>query len=519
MTVVFLTTTFPVWADILAGVLGLYLFFIFFKQCFQHYGEARTVYLVLAFCLVPVLLLIHYLARWNLNSPQFIDPANGWMIPVKDSKNFNLIEGLLVLILWYLVASALMSLLAWYYRVRTGASMLALRKLIVKLVVLLVGAVVYLNLEGINLTPLWVGMGAASLVLGFALQEPLATLFKGISLDMEGVYLPGDWIRVGGAEGLAGKVVDKNWRTTRILTIDDELVTIPNSVLGSETIINYHQPRRAHVHRMNIGTSYNDPPVKVKEVLRTILMREPRILGNPPPVVRTIGYNDFSIDYELKFWINDYGEHPGICDAVMTQVWYAFKFYGIEIPFPIRTVHMKDQEHLTKEAKTLDASMMDIMAFFHTLPYFSSNLNYKDLHFLARNAFQRWYRPGEHVIHKGDMGDALYIVREGSCEVFIKPDARRTIGEKEYFGEMGLISSRPRTADVVAGEVKTLAVRIDSECMHVLFKRYPALLDEFEQVKVARMEDTGLIDVQAGIEKIPLGTKISRALRDLVKPW
>ena len=125
--------------------------------------------------------------------------------------------------------------------------------------------------------------GAASVIVGIALQEPLSSLFKGVALDLEGVFHRGEWIRVGGQGGVAGQVVDKNWRTTKIMTIDDELITIPNSVLGSEQILNYNQPESAHVHRLQIGTSYNDPPVKVKEILRTILIREPRIEKHPHP--------------------------------------------------------------------------------------------------------------------------------------------------------------------------------------------------------------------------------------------
>ena len=391
--------------------------------------------------------------------------------------------------------------------------------MLIKLLLLLLGLMIYLKLEGVSLTPLWVGMGAASLVLGLALQEPLSSLFKGLAMDVEGVIRRGDWIRVGGEDGIAGKVVESNWRTTKIMTIDDELVTIPNSVLGSETIINYHQPEAAHVHRLNVGTSYNDPPVKVKEILRTILMRHPLVVKDPAPQVRTIKYNDFSIDYELKIWLTDYGQHPRVTDEIMTQIWYAFKFYGIEIPFPIRTVHMKKQEHLNEEGKRIQDGVDDVHLFFKTLDYLSEHLSYKDFEFLSRNAFQRRYLPDEHVVHRGERGDALYIVREGWCEVVLVNQERRRIDPGHYFGEMGLIGSVMRTADVVAGPEGALTIRIDRECMHILFKRYPELYETFRLTRDRRIEDAGFVTGERKPVIESWSSRFMKGLKDFLVPW
>jgi hypothetical protein len=284
-------------------------------------------------------------------------------------------------------------------------------------------------------------------------------------------------------------------------------------------VLNFNQPTKPHVHRLQVGASYNDPPVKVKEVLRSILIREPRILKDPPPVVRTTGYNDFSIDYEMKFWIRDYGKHPSVKDTVMTHIWYAFKFYGIEIPFPIRTVHMKEQEHLQKESASFTEDVKDVDEFLRTIPVFADHLIYKDFDFLAQNAFQRNYSPGEHVVNKGEMGDALYVVRDGFCVVFLPNGEQRRIEKGSYFGEMGLLKLQPRTADVVAGEEGGTLIRIDRECMHILFKSYPDLRASFETVRVDRMKDAGMDDGTGVREEPPALVKLGRALKDFVLPW
>ncbi|MHC4945105.1 MAG: cyclic nucleotide-binding domain-containing protein [Planctomycetota bacterium] len=532
MNSIFLTVQLPLWGDILVILLALYLFFVFLKQAYKSEGEFKAICMITAIVVIPLLLLVHFLGQWDFSEEaEFNRLGNWWVAPLEDiertadgveiihKKPFNMITAGLIVCGLYIGATVLVWILSAYHLMRRRSRILTLRRVLFKLAVLLIGLIVYMKYLGIDLTPLWLGMGAASIVLGIALQEPLSSLFKGVALDMEGVIHRGEWIRVGGPSGLAGKVVDKNWRTTKIMTIDDELVTIPNSVLGSEQILNYNQPQAAHVHRLNVGTSYNDPPVKVKEVLRSILIRQPLIEKYPPPVIRTINYNDFSIDYQLKFWLRDYGKNPGVRDAIMTQIWYAFKFYGIEIPFPIRTVHLKEREHLAEEEQVIDQAVGDIKGFLMTLPYFQPHLKYKDFDFLALNAFQRRYLYGEHVIHKGELGDALYIVREGWCEVILPSGERRKINPGDYFGEMGLITLQPRTADVVAGEDSATAIRLDRECMQILFKRYPDLMNEFERVRETRMEDAGLQEKELVPVKVPLATKIGRAVLDFLRPW
>jgi small-conductance mechanosensitive channel len=513
--------------DIAVAGLGVYLFFVFLKQGLRREREGRSFWLVLGLVVLPLLAAVHYLGRWSF------DPAAGWnaldrwwclRIPPPEGEDgppsaFNLITGGLVIALLYTAATLLVGLFSRYYHVRRGSHMLAIHKVLVKLAVVLVGLTVYLKGQDISLTPLWVGMGAASIVVGIALQEPLANLFTGVALDLEGAFKRNDWIRVGGKDGIAGKVVEKNWRTTKLVTIDHELVVIPNRSLGSEVLLNYHQPAAAHAHLLYVGTSYQDPPVKVKEVLRTILVREPRILKEPDPQVRTIRYNDFSIDYELKFWIDDYGEHPEIKNAVMTQIWYAFKFFGIEIPFPIRTIHAKARRHLVEEEGARSERHGEVSAFLQSLPFLNEHLTHKDFDFLAHNCFTRFYRAGEHVVTRGELGDAIFIVRDRWCEVLLPDGRTRRIEAGEYFGEMGLLSLRPRTATVAAGEEGSTVIKVDRECMEALFRRYPRLKEEVVRVRDHRLDDTGITAEMPEEEPRTWARRIARGVREFLVPW
>jgi small-conductance mechanosensitive channel len=91
-------------------------------------------------------------------------------------------------------------------------------------------------------------------VIGLVLQELLGNLFNGIALLIAKPFQTGDWIQVGEENG---KVVEFNWRSVKIVNRFDELIIVPNNVLGKEKFKEF----------VTIGFSYQDNPAKVKEVL------------------------------------------------------------------------------------------------------------------------------------------------------------------------------------------------------------------------------------------------------------
>ncbi len=427
----------------------------------------------------------------------------------------NMITTGLVLSGFYIVVTLLIAAVSSYYQRNKDVEFLSIHKALFKWVIVLVGCAIFLKIKP---WPLFLGMGAASIVLGFALKEMLENLFTGMTLDMEGAFHRGDWIRVGDTDTV-GRVYQKNWRATRIITLNHESITIPNRLLGSEKILCFNKPQMWFAHNLQVGTSYNDPPVKVKEILRNILMRHPNILVNPAPEVRTIGYDDSSINYEMKFWMRDYAQLQRTCDAIMTQVWYAFKFYGVEIPFPIRTVHFKDREQLQEEKAGIEEDVDSRRKFLMELDYLSRQLAFKDIDFLARNSFQRGFFPDEQIVHKNEFGDSLYIVMEGECKVLLPEGRSVELRHGQYFGEMGLMGGMRRTADVLAGENGTVVLRVDKYCMDVLFRAYPDLHKEFRALRDVRKEELPSEGRAGPVARVHPVKRAGRFLVEFFRPW
>jgi hypothetical protein len=84
---------------------------------------------------------------------------------------------------------------------------------------------------------------------------------------------------------------------------------------------------------------------------------------------------------------------------------------------------------------------------------------------------------------------------------------------------MGLLRLAPRTADVVAGEEGSTTVRIDKECMHILFNRFPELKKDFVRIKDIRMEDSGWKEDREEAPKLSFARRMIKATRDFIIPW
>jgi small-conductance mechanosensitive channel/CRP-like cAMP-binding protein len=342
---------------------------------------------------------------------------------------------------------------------------------------------------GVELGGLLATLGVGSLVIGLALQDTLGGLFAGIALTSEHAFHVGDWIRIGDT---VGQVVTINWRSVRLRTRERNLVIVPNSVIAKERIENYSQPTPVAGVRAFVGFSYDDAPNKVKRVLLRVALNTRGVLADPAPVVRTLAYADSSVSYEIRYFIDDYARLRTIEDELLTQIWYAAGREGLTIPFPIRTVYKTEMP----PARLRDARS-DARIAIGQIPVFVP-LQPEELENLASDAAIQRFARGERVVHQGDPGDTLYVIRAGSATVSLRDGngAERQVaqlGRGEFFGEMALLTGEPRTANVTAAE-DLEALVIHKEALQALLAKRPALAEEMAEIVEARRQ--GLRAVQ-----------------------
>jgi small-conductance mechanosensitive channel/CRP-like cAMP-binding protein len=349
------------------------------------------------------------------------------------------------------------------------------------ILVLLGGAIAVSQVWGIELSGLITALGVGSLVVGLALQDTLGSVFAGIALLFERPFTVGEWVRIG---GITGKVSEMNWRSTRIVTRNKEQVVVPNLVLGKEIIYNFSQPTALHRETRRIGFSYDDPPNRVKRVLVSCALSTRGVLASPVPEARVVNYADFSIEYEVLLYLEDYDRLNQIIDEFMTKVWYAAKRNNLNIPYPIRTVHLTQVP-----PKPEISAQQRYSSALQRVPVFIP-MDETELGKLALDASLESFGKGERVVRQGEPGDALYVIVEGSAVVSIADGASMErevarLARGEFFGEMALLTGEPRTAHVsAADDLDVLVIR--KEALRGILERRPGLAQEMAEMVEAR---------------------------------
>src|ERR1700720_2039766 len=323
-------------------------------------------------------------------------------------------------------------------------------------------------------------------VLGFALQETLGNIFSGLSLSMGRPFEPGDWIRSGTH---VGQVKGIAWRATPIVTRANERLEIPNSVIAKDVLYNY---ATGFVRdEIAVGISYGVPPNHVREVVLTLLRDVPQVLRDPAPEVLAWNYADFSIEYRIRDWISDYGVQERVRDRVASSLWYALKRHSIEIPFPTRTVHVRDAGR--DEDDRADAAFeRELMTDLRQVDWLRG-LSDDELRLLVPTVSVRQFGAGEMLMRIGEPGESMFIVRSGRAEVIghtadgqIRHLAE--IGRGVVTGEMALMTGEPRNANVRA--ITDLEViEMDREGLARLFKEHPDAAASIGDIIAARNQD------------------------------
>lgn len=222
--------------------------------------------------------------------------------------------------------------------------MTSLSQNVASLAITILGLLVLLNTLGISITPILTALGVGGLAVALALQDTLANLFAGFYISVAGQTRPGDFVKLD--SGQEGYVSDISWRSTAIRTLSNNMVFIPNAKLAQAIVTNYHLPEPRMSLLIPIGVSYSSDPEHVERVLIEEAVRGagdiPGLLAEPAPFVRFIpGFGDSSLDFTLICQVKEYVDQYLAQHELRRRILLRFRKEGIEIPFPIRTVHLR----------------------------------------------------------------------------------------------------------------------------------------------------------------------------------
>lgn len=342
-----------------------------------------------------------------------------------------------------------------------------LQDLVALLLLVAVTAIVLSVAYGQTIPGLLAGSGIAAIIIGLAMQDLLGNVIAGLCLQVNKPYRQGDWLTV---DGQYGEVVEINWRSTRLRTNDHICLDIPNNHITKRVIVNLNYPQRLYATRVRIGLEYGAPPTLVKHVLKQAAV-DSLALKHPEPKVFLVDFADSAVIYEVKFWMDDHNRFNDIADSVRTNIWYHLKRAGLNIPFPIRTLHhVRPREAATGLPELVRRRVL-------AMPLFAC-LGEENAARLLDRARPVRYGATETIIFQGQAGDSVFVVTHGTVRVEVQsedgPKHLATLGVGECFGEMSLLTGESRAATVIA-ETDCDLIEIAKEEVAPLLEQHPSL--------------------------------------------
>ena len=224
--------------------------------------------------------------------------------------------------------------------------MFPLMNSLIKILLVFVALIVILQLWGVKVGALLASLGVAGVILGFAFRDSLVNIFGGIALIGDDSFKKGDVIRLDSGE--FGEVVEMGLRSTKIKTFDSEYLVIPNGLLATSKFVNLARPTKTLRLVIPINVAYGSDVGFVEEVILEAIKGRRDVLKFPKREVRFIKMSDFSLEFELIFFISNYKDMFEMKSEITKKVYDSLRKNNIEIPFPTRTIYQRSEVSSSK---------------------------------------------------------------------------------------------------------------------------------------------------------------------------
>lgn len=200
---------------------------------------------------------------------------------------------------------------------------------VIKVVLYLLLVMIVFSTFGINMNSIVTAFGVAALTTGLALQDSLKNLASGVVILLNKPFVAGDILEF---EGLKGSVQSIKIFSTTIHTLDNKLVTIPNSRLTSNNVINCTM---ADNRRINLSylVSYEDDIDEVRKVILDVISKNDKVLKDPSASVYVGEHKDSGLEIVVWIWVNT-DDYYDVYFYMQENVKKAFDKNNITIPYP-----------------------------------------------------------------------------------------------------------------------------------------------------------------------------------------
>ncbi len=336
---------------------------------------------------------------------------------------------------------------------------------------------------GVDLSAALTALGVTSLVVSFALQDTLSGLASGALLLTDAPFKPGDWIQFG---DLQGKVIDINWRSSRIRDRNGDLHVVPNSQLANDKVINFGEPSGLHRVVVPVQVAYVSPPTLAREMLLEAARATPGVLADPPPSVAVVQIDDPVMGYEVHLWIDDFRDAPQVSSTFGSLVWYASHRHNVPLPSPAQDLYIYDG---VEAGESGIPDRAEIRGRLRVSPLLDQ-LDEDALDRLAASARAERFAENEVILEAGRDNPGLHVLWAGSAGMSIEGDEGSSLriadfGPGDVFGLVGRSDKWPQPPRTVAISDCEVVI-IDNATAQSVTSHNPALASALNQVINAR---------------------------------
>jgi small-conductance mechanosensitive channel/CRP-like cAMP-binding protein len=339
-------------------------------------------------------------------------------------------------------------------------------------------------------------------VIALSLQETLGNMVAGLAIQVQRPFDVDDWIQFDGELKHIGRVIEINWRATKVVTLDEVEVIVPNSTLAKAPITNFTKPTRTSRRSLYLYAPGDAPPHVVHRTILDALSGSFGVLDHPPPSVVTNAFVEGNVEYWVRFFTDQFHRRDGIDGAARDRVWYALRRIGVTpASSPNRAVHLQEVSAAARAREEKD--LVDRERALVGVDFLAV-LSDEQIRRLAAKSVLRMYVEGEPIVRRGESSAEMFLVQSGEVVVVREPSAGEEVvlarlSRGKFFGEMALMTGEPRSATVRAATACTLLV-IDAEAVRAVLETAPGLAEHISRV-IAERQAAGAEEEAAATER------------------
>jgi len=216
---------------------------------------------------------------------------------------------------------------------------------ITRILVFVIGILIIFQYLGISTVHILTVLGVGGLAVALALQETLSNLFAGVQVLASGQLKPGHYLRL--TSGEEGHITDITWRYTTIISLQNNTIIVPNSKLASAIVTDFNIPGEVISTSIEVGVSYDSDLEKVEkvtiEVAKEVLKETGMGVPEYEPSVTYKKFGDSGIKMDVNFHVKKFVDQFTVKHEFIKKLHKRYREEGIEIPFPVTTVYMKEK--------------------------------------------------------------------------------------------------------------------------------------------------------------------------------